>query len=868
MIWHSSEKEAVLKFFNTNKDTGLSTTDAESQLFLMQEGRKNVNSALLKHILPPKSKVAFFMMIILSVLSIILSVVNNNSLWISAVIVLVLLLINIIWNNHQAYTADKAYKTAKKSMVASASVLRNGEIISVTSDLLVPGDIIYIKEGDYIPADGRLIESNGLRCDEYRLTDEVVYVEKDCDKVFDDITEIQNRKNMVFCGCSVMHGSGTVIVTELGANTEIGKAKMLDREFNDNENTFRKTISDVYKLSVYIVTVISVTVFLLNVLFSLNSTEQDFASFIVNMLSVAVALFLTAIPETLPSTVKTALGYTVKKLAQNGVIINKSHAIEKAANVSIICADKTGVLTPGKLNVKTVFDGNNILDARYDELPNSALTLIKLAAVCGKDLENCYQDPATRAVINICTQHTGLTSEDITNMYPLLTGIPFNINRMLITTVNMINGKPFVLVKGAPEKLLPLCNNTNSEIVRNICEDMAKDALSVIAVAYKQIEEIPAIPSPELLECGLTFAGLLGIEDTPTAEIINCTERLEKSGIRTIMLTGDSLTTAKAMARRIGILHDGMKAITGEELASISDEQLDRDITSYAVFARITPEDKYRIVRALEHNNEIVAITGNGVNDAPFLKKASLGIALNNKATDVARHASGLIIDNSSIKNICDTILTAKTAFNKIKTVIHYLLTCNLGMLLVMFIGTLIFGRPTLSAVQLLLINHLTSALPILSLGLAGNNSTLLKRSYEPLKLFNIRSTIFLTSHSLLLCIITLVAFVIGIKTNITSGQTMAVAVLGLSQIIHIFCCYSETSMFTSNILKKKSILLATGTAIIIWLLILLTPISTAFGLTLLPSTLWETAIILLVVYFAASECIKLGLRIYEKRNK
>lgn len=868
MIWHSSEKEAVLKFFNTNKDTGLSTTDAESQLFLMQEGRKNVNSALLKHILPPKSKVAFFMMIILSVLSIILSVVNNNSLWISAVIVLVLLLINIIWNNHQAYTADKAYKTAKKSMVASASVLRNGEIISVTSDLLVPGDIIYIKEGDYIPADGRLIESNSLRCDEYRLTDEVVYVEKDCDKVFDDITEIQNRKNMVFCGCSVMHGSGTVIVTELGANTEIGKAKMLDREFNDNENTFRKTISDVYKLSVYIVTVISVTVFLLNVLFSLNSTEQDFASFIVNMLSVAVALFLTAIPETLPSTVKTALGYTVKKLAQNGVIINKSHAIEKAANVSIICADKTGVLTPGKLNVKTVFDGNNILDARYDELPNSALTLIKLAAVCGKDLENCYQDPATRAVINICTQHTGLTSEDITNMYPLLTGIPFNINRMLITTVNMINGKPFVLVKGAPEKLLPLCNNTNSEIVRNICEDMAKDALSVIAVAYKQIEEIPAIPSPELLECGLTFAGLLGIEDTPTAEIINCTERLEKSGIRTIMLTGDSLTTAKAMARRIGILHDGMKAITGEELASISDEQLDRDITSYAVFARITPEDKYRIVRALEHNNEIVAITGNGVNDAPFLKKASLGIALNNKATDVARHASGVIIDNSSIKNICDTILTAKTAFNKIKTVIHYLLTCNLGMLLVMFIGTLIFGRPTLSAVQLLLINHLTSALPILSLGLAGNNSTLLKRSYEPLKLFNIRSTIFLTSHSLLLCIITLVAFVIGIKTNITSGQTMAVAVLGLSQIIHIFCCYSETSVFTSNILKKKSILLATGTAIIIWLLILLTPISTAFGLTLLPSTLWETAIILLVVYFAASECIKLGLRIYEKRNK
>ena len=868
MIWHSSEKEAVLKFFNTNKDTGLSTTDAESQLFLMQEGRKNVNSALLKHILPPKSKVAFFMMIILSVLSIILSVVNNNSLWISAVIVLVLLLINIIWNNHQAYTADKAYKTAKKSMVASASVLRNGEIISVTSDLLVPGDIIYIKEGDYIPADGRLIESNGLRCDEYRLTDEVVYVEKDCDKVFDDITEIQNRKNMVFCGCSVMHGSGTVIVTELGANTEIGKAKMLDREFNDNENTFRKTISDVYKLSVYIVTVISVTVFLLNVLFSLNSTEQDFASFIVNMLSVAVALFLTAIPETLPSTVKTALGYTVKKLAQNGVIVNKSHAIEKAANVSIICADKTGVLTPGKLNVKTVFDGNNILDARYDELPNSALTLIKLAAVCGKDLENCYQDPATRAVINICTQHTGLTSEDITNMYPLLTGIPFNINRMLITTVNMINGKPFVLVKGAPEKLLPLCNNTNSETVRNICEDMAKDALSVIAVAYKQIEEIPAIPSPELLECGLTFAGLLGIEDTPTAEIINCTERLEKSGIRTIMLTGDSLTTAKAMARRIGILHDGMKAITGEELASISDEQLDRDITSYAVFARITPEDKYRIVRALEHNNEIVAITGNGVNDAPFLKKASLGIALNNKATDVARHASGLIIDNSSIKNICDTILTAKTAFNKIKTVIHYLLTCNLGMLLVMFIGTLIFGRPTLSAVQLLLINLLTSALPILSFGLTSNNNTLLKRSYEPLKLFNIRSTIFLTSHSLLLCIITLVAFVIGIKTNITSGQTMAVAVLGLSQIIHIFCCYSETSVFTSNILKKKSILLATGTAIIIWLLILLTPISTVFGLTLLSSTLWKATIILLVAYFAASECIKLGLRIYEKRNK
>lgn len=868
MIWHSSEKEAVLKFFNTNKDTGVSAQDAESQLFLMSDGKKTVDWALLKHIIPPKSKVPFFVMIILSILSIILSIVNNNTLWISAVIVIAVLLINIIWNNHQAYLAEKAYRTAKKSMVATASVLRDGEIISITSDQLVPGDIIYIKEGDYIPADGRLIESNALRCDEYRLTGEVVYVEKDCDTVFEDIAEIQDRKNMVFCGCSVMHGTGTVVVTEVGADTEIGKAKMLDREFNDTENTLKKNISSVYKLSVYIVVIISVTIFLLNVLFSLNSTELDFATFIVNMLSVSAAFCLAAMPETLPSTVKIALGHTVKKLSLKGVIVNKTHAIEKAANVSIICADKTGVLTPEKLKVKAVFDGCDVFDAQYDELSGSALTLLKLAAVCGKDLEKSYINPATQAVINACTQHTGLTAEDITNMYPLLAGIPFDIDRMLITTVNMINGKPFVLVKGAPEKLLPRCNGADTSAVLNVCEDMAKEALSVIAVAYKQIEEIPAIPSPELLESDLSFAGLIGIEDTPTAEIINCTERLEKSGIRTVMLTGDSLTTAKAMARRIGILHDGMKAITGEELAKITDEQLDRDITSYAVFARITPEDKYRIVRALEHNNEVVAITGNSVNDAPYLKKASLGIALNSKATDVARHAAGIIIDNSNIKNISDTIVGAKTAFNKIKNVIHYLLSCNLGELLVMFIGTLIFGHPVLAAVQLLLLNLLTDTLPALSLGLARNNNNLLKRSYEPLKLFTAKSAVNLTAHSVLLCIVTLIAFFAGAKLSIIAGQTMALAVLGLAQIIHILCCYSEGSVFGSKIFKDKFILLTTGVSVIIWMLILLTPINAAFGLTALPAALWKTILILLVIYLVASEGIKLGLHLYEKRKK
>ena len=868
MIWHSSDKDAVLKFFNTNKDTGITNETAESYLFLTDDSDKVKNSVILKHILPPKAKLPFFIMVILAALSIVLSVINGNSLWVSSVIIFAILLINIIWNNHQEYLADKAYKDVKRSIAAAATVLREGKIITVTSDKLVPGDIIYIKEGDYIPADGRLIESVGLRCDEYRLTNEVVYVEKDCDAVFDDITEIKDRRNMVFCGCSVMHGSGTVIVTEVGKNTEIGKAKMLDREFNDNENNFRKTISGVYKLSVYVVAIICVTVFLLNVLFNLNTTEQDFASFVVNMLSVSTALALAAIPETLPSTVTIALGYTVKKLAGKGVIVNRTDAIEKAANVSIICADKTGVLTPDNLKVKNVFDGVQIFDAQYDELSNSALTLLKLAAVCGKDLDNSESDSVNRAVINVCTQHTGITPDDITNMYPLLTGIPFDIDRMLITTVNMINGKPFVIVKGAPEKLLPLCNGANTDAVFKICEDMANEALSVIAVAYKQIEEIPAIPSPEELECELTFAGLIGIEDTPNAEIINCVEQLEKSGIRTVMLTGDSLATAKAMARRIGILHDGMKAITGEELGKITDEQLDRDITSYSVFARITPEDKYRIVRALEHNHEVVAITGNSVTDAPYLKKASLGIALDKKSTDVARHSAGMIISDSSINNISDTIISAKTAFNKIKTVIHYLLSCNLGELLVFFIGTLIFGHPILAAVHLLLINLVTDALPALSLGLAKNNSALLKRSYEPLKLFTVRSTINLTAHSVLLCIVTLIAYFVGAKINYTTGQTAAFAVLGFAQIINILVCYSEDSVFKAKILKNKLIFATIGGSIAVLLLILLTPINSVLGLNALSLAVWKTIVILLIVYFIVSECIKLCLYLYKKHKK
>ena len=876
MIWHSSDKNAVLGFFSVDKEKGLEKETAEAIYESTQIDKENdVN--FYKILLKQFNNYLTLFMLIAAVLLVIVSIMSNINTWISAIIIILLMLIDNGWNAYQEYTSEKAMVDVEKLTAATAKVLRDGEISRIPAEKLIPGDIIVLSEGDYIPADCRLIETNNLRCDEYSLTGETVFVDKDCDYIGEDITAIPERLNMIFAGCSVMSGNCKAVVTETGAATEIGKISTLSAVRENHIAKCNKSVINVHKISTFTAIAFGVLYFIVSILFGINSsTSPNFAVLVCETFTNSVALIIAAIPSILPAVVTIILGQGIKRLWGKNVLIRKPEAFENIANVSVICADKTGCLTSDDMRVAKLFDGNEIFDLENNPtLSTQALTLLKLGMICGNGLnynENAsrmIEDTTDTAIAYTCAKFTAINNNDAINIYPLLGAIPFDSDRKIITTINMINGKPFVISKGAPENLLEKCVGVNKEKLAAITDNLASEALRVIAVAYKPIDEVPAIPMADDLERGLMFVGLICLYDAPGDLVVTTVEQAEKNGIRTIMITGDNLTTAKAVARRIGIFHDGMKAITGEELNKMSDEELESEIISYSVFARVSPEDRYRIVRALQHNNETVAVMGSKIDDAPILNKADVGIAIDNNLTDVARRASDVVVDNNRITTIIDIVNYSKTLFTNIRNVVHYLLGGNLALLLALLIGMLIFAGPVLTAAQLLFINLITDALPAMAIGTAEHKITRKSHTIKTNRLFTNRSLIGLGIQTLALCVITLVAYNTGYNHGgFTAANTVAIIVLGLSKIVHALSCYSQKFVITTNFFKNTSLLISLGASLTLLLLITLTPINALFGLGNISFALWMRSLLLVVIFFVIDELIKLGFIIYDKFKK
>lgn len=876
MIWHSSDKDSVLRFFSVDKEKGLEKEMAEAIFESTQlEKEKDVN--FYKILLEQFNNYLTLFMFIAAILLVLVSVLSSANTWISAIIIVLLMFIDNCWNAYQEYTSEKAMVDVEKLTAATANVLRSGEISRIPAEKLIPGDIIVLGTGDYIPADCRLIETNALRCDEYSLTGETVFVDKDCDFIGEDITEISKRNNMIFAGCTIMAGNCKAVVTETGIATEMGKMNTLSATSKDNLAKCSKSVINVHKISTFTAVSVCILYFIVSILLGINSSRTpNFALLVSESFTNSVALAVSSIPSILPAVITIILGQGIKRLWGKSILIRKPESFENIANVSIICADKTGCLTSDEMNVVKVFDGNEIYNLD-DETPLStqALTLLKLGMICGNGLDysenssKMIEDSTDIAIAETCQRVTNISSSDAINIYPLLGSIPFDNDRKIITTINMINGKPFVISKGAPESLIDKCVGVNKEKIANINYTLASEALRVIAVAYKAIDEVPAIPMADDLECGLTFVGLICLYDTPGEDVVTTVEKAEKNGIRTVMLTGDNLATAKAVARRIGIFHDGMKAITGEELSKMSDEELEKDIISYSVFARVSPDDRYRIVRAFQHNNETVAIMGSKIDDAPILNKADVGISVDINSTDVARRASDIVVDNNRLTTVIDIINYSKTLFTNIKNIVHYLLSGNLALILILLVGMLIFASPVLTAAQLLLINLITDALPSMAIGTAEHK---IKRSSHTIKtnrLFSNRSLISLGIQSFALCVISLIAYKVGYNDGGTiNANTVALIVLGLSKIVHALSCYSQRFVFATNFVKNTSLLISLGASITLLLIITLTPINTLFGISNISFALWIKALLLVLIFFIVDELIKLGFIIYDKFKK
>ena len=858
MIWHSSDKHDVLTHFGVDKESGLSPNRAELILSdINSEEKGNKPLKFVKSTLSQLGNIPTYFLLGSVILSVILSAVTEGRVDLTVIMAVVILLVFAVASTVKEIYLDRFQHNADEYKKYSATVIRGGETITTTADRVVPGDILVLNTGDLICADARLIEENLLRCDEYVLTREIVYVDKDSNFIGEDIAEIRERKNMVFAGCSVVSGQGVAIVTETGNETELARQKINQSYLYESK---KSDIAQVCRYSGIIISIICALTFILNIIFGGNSGTQNFALTVVNSVVLCSSIFIACYPESLPAIVSAIKSIGMRKLQDVGTIVLMPSIIKKASKISVICADKGEVFTTDKMTVAKIFDGRRITEITDKPLDDTSSTLLKLSSLC---FNPETPDPTDIALFDMFEKLSGIQRSDVENLYPTLAVIPFDSERRLITTVKMVNGKPFSIVKGAPEELVNKCIGIDAEAAVKVNEMLAQDALRVIAVGYKELDEVPAIPNTIDLETGLTFAGFIGFETELSQSVVKSVRSLEKAGIRTVMITGDNLATAKAIARRVGILHDNLKAISEEELAVMSDEELDKEITSYAVFARITPESRFRIVRALQHNNERVAITGMTMADAPSLRKATIGIALKSTASDVAKDAADIIVEDTSLQSIMMAIATCKNTYLSIKRILHYILSTNLAELLTVIIGLLIFRSPMLLAAQLLLVNLITDTFPALSIGMAPVDSV--KITSDRSRIFTLKSSVKLAIEALVITVLSLIGYAIGNAHSPEIARTTVFAIIGFSQILHISACYSDSFIIGSGITKNSYILFTTLLSVVVMLLLLATPIGLLFGITALPVSSIMAIILFALIFMVCDELIKIGFKLYGK---
>ena len=570
----------------------------------------------------------------------------------------------------------------------------------------------------------------------------------------------------------------------------------------------------------------------------------------------SVALAVAAIPEGLPAVATVVVAVGIQRIVQDKIIIKDSDALETLGKTNVICADKTGILTRNKMQLSRIYDGDKITDVESEAITEKRALVLKLATACST-LRN---DPTEEAIKKACLAYNSMSEKDIAGFFPRLGVIPFDFERKTMTVISMINEKPFAIIKGAPEVVLSECVGINAEEVLKINDAMAEDALRIVCIAMRPLDSIPANPNPEEIEHGLTFVGLLGIIDPPRDNVTDDIAACKAAGIRTVMITGDNLITAKSIARRIGILTDDSSAVTGEELASLSDEELAQSIKSYSVYARVSPADKTRIVKAWQQNDAVVTVTGDSVQDTEALISADIGCAMGKFGADVARGTADIVISNSRFGSIVCAIKESRGLFDNIRKSVYYLLSCNFAELLSVFIGMLVFSGTPLSAVQLLWINLLTDCAPAISISMEKAEDEVMKRKpYTALgKLFDGKSLIGLAIQSLTITAATLIAFALGRSTGSAAAMTMAFGVLGMSEIFHCYNNRLDGTLFSKRIFANRFLNLSAILTLFILIFLMLTPAGYVFGMTVISAKQFFICLLLAFAIVPVTELIKL----------
>ena len=643
MIWHSSETNDVLSELGVTKENGLANSLALERLEIYGKNTRSTSkktSLLTRFLSQINSKIVYFLTAI-AIACFIVNIMYDKSDFYFPILIVAIVVINAFISALHLHKCDEALDAIQNAANPDVTVIRDGSEKVISSDLLVPGDIMLLKEGDYITADARIIESDGLRCNEAILSGDVIPVDKAADTIVEDITVVSARKNMVFAGCNVVHGTARVVVVETGLCTEIGKQTDISHQTNSETLPITETLANSGKIINIAILAFCILAFIIGIIQNFNS-RAPFATITLSALMNSVALGITAMPESLPaiSTIVLALG--IKRMIDDNIVIKNTKALEIIGKTEVICVDKTGILTKNNMVLNYIFDGEQLTELSDEALSDKTAGVLQLATACSM-LQN---DSTESCIENACIKYLSLSQEDVSNLFPRLSSIPFDSIRKTMTSINMISGKPVAIVKGAPEIVIEKCNIAQKDKLLELCNSLAEKSYRVLCVAIKPLDEIPSNPNPEEIENELNFVGLLALNDPPQSDTVEAISTCNLAGINTIMITGDNILTAKAVARRIGILTDDSQAITGSELDKLSDDELANSIEKYTVFARITPNDKIRIIKAWQSIGKIVTVTGNDFEDADALNAADIGCSLGQYGADAAKGNADVIIKN------------------------------------------------------------------------------------------------------------------------------------------------------------------------------------------------------------------------------
>ena len=749
------------------------------------------------------------LLIIASIISAVVSKMQGENDYVDSIIIIGIVVFNALMGVIQEAKAEKSIEALKQMTPQLAKTIRNGKTVEVNAEELVKGDIIILDAGNFVPADCRILESHNLKIEESSLTGETQGAEKDADAICSKNAPLGDMKNMAFMASITVNGHGKAVVTDTGMSTKVGQIANMIIEDEAPQTPLQKKLGEVGKILGLACLAICVIIFVMGLIKHIEPVE---------MFMTSVGLAVAAIPEGLPAIVTIMLSIGVTKMAKKNSIIRKLPAVETLGSSSVICSDKTGTLTQNKMKVVDVRSQNK----------KFIIELATLCTDCDINVESGVPqvsgEPTEKAIVEECI-NMGTVKDKLENFMPRINEIPFDSNRKMMTTIHKIGNKYRIITKGAPDVLLQKCtkqvdlitemqNQYNIKIkslenlkIQSDNRQMAQKALRVIAVAYKDLDTLPSKIDSQNIENNLTFVGLIGMIDPPREGVKEAVQVCKNSGIKTVMITGDHLETAKAIAKDLGILEQKDMAITGQELDKITQKQLEKNIRNYSVFARVTPEHKVRIVKAWQKNGAVVAMTGDGVNDSPALKNADIGIAMGKNGTDVAKNAADIILTDDNFVTIVEAVKQGRNIYDNIKKAIHFLIATNIGEIVTIFMGLVLGLKSPLLAIQLLWINLVTDSLPAIALGLEKPEKDIMQRKPVDSKKGIFADGLWnkIIVEGIMIGVLTLVAFSIGNKYyGLEAGRTMAFLSIGFLELIHSFNVKNEKSIFEAGLFENK----------------------------------------------------------------